>query len=171
MRDFENLSAEVQQSSSTDSPIKAFFVGDNRTNVNWGRGASIALHQLLSGSFDITGSVAGELFDLSMAEAGYVRTLMPPRYYGVFRRLLLKRKRPPFSWYVKLEELLGARDFIDENPSVSVDNLTSSEASVLSSRTDIRSGFECGHICRRWRWRYHLFNSSSSADSLSACDD
>jgi polysaccharide pyruvyl transferase WcaK-like protein len=118
-----NLTAEVQQSSTTDSPIKVFFVGDNRTNANWGRGASIALHQLLSGSFVITGSVAGELFDLSVAETGYVRTLMPPRYYGVFRRLLIKRRRPPFSWYLKLEELLGARDFIDENPSVSVDNL------------------------------------------------
>jgi polysaccharide pyruvyl transferase WcaK-like protein len=123
MRDFENLSAEVQRSSSTDAPIRAFFVGDNRTNVNWGRGASIALRQLLSSCFEISGSVEGELFNLSTAEVGYVGTLMPPRYYRVFRHLLLKRKRRLFSWYVKLEEAFGAKDFIDENPSLSVDNL------------------------------------------------
>ncbi len=118
----KNTVTEVR-SSATDTPIKAFFVGDNRTNVNWGRGASIALHQLLSSAFDLTGSVAGELFDLSVAEAGYVRTLMPAKYYGVFRRLFLRRNRSPFSWYIKLEKLLGAKDFIDEDPSVSVDNL------------------------------------------------
>jgi polysaccharide pyruvyl transferase WcaK-like protein len=118
-----NLVADVKQSAATGAPIKAFFVGDNRTNVNWGRAASVALRELLSSSFVITGSVAGELFDLSVAEVGYVGTLMPPRYYGVFRRLLFRRKRAPFSWYIKLEELLGAHDFIDEDPSASVDNL------------------------------------------------
>src|SRR5580692_12093952 len=115
--------AEGGNRKVTGNPIKAFFVGDNRTNLNWGRGASIALRQLLSSSFEIIGSVAGELFDLSAAEVGYVGTLMPPRYYRVFRHLLFKRRRRLFSWYVKLEELLGAHDFIDEDPSVSVDNL------------------------------------------------
>lgn len=103
--------------------LKVFLVGDNRANLNWGRAASIALRQLLSGSFDITGSVTGELFDLSVAEAGYIGTLMPARYYRFFRYLLLKRRRSPVSWYIKLEQMLGARDFIAEDPSVSVDTL------------------------------------------------
>lgn len=123
MRKVNNLIAEVRPTPSTGASIKAFFVGDNGTNLNWGRAASIALRQLLSGTFEITGSVAGELFDLSVAEVGYVGTLMPARYYRVFRHLLLKRRRRLFSWYMKVEELFGAHDFIEEDPSASIDNL------------------------------------------------
>jgi polysaccharide pyruvyl transferase WcaK-like protein len=107
----------------TSSRVKAFFVGDNRESANWGRGASIALGQLLSASFEITGRVAGEMFELSKAEAGIVGTFTPPKYYRQFRRALCRRGRRPFSWYIKIEELFGAKDFIDEDPSVSVDNL------------------------------------------------
>ena len=103
--------------------MKVFFVGDNRTTVNWGRGASIALGQLLSSLFEITGRVTGDFFDLSTAEGAYVGGFMPPRYYGLFRYLLLRKGRRPFGLYIKLEELLGARDFIAEDPIVSVDNL------------------------------------------------
>jgi polysaccharide pyruvyl transferase WcaK-like protein len=103
--------------------MKVFLVGDNRTSINWGRAASLALYQLLSGSFDITGCVAGDFFDLSSAEAGYVGTLMPPKYYRHFQYLLLRRRRRPFSWYIKLEQLYGAKDFIAEDPAVSIDNL------------------------------------------------
>jgi len=60
--------------------MKVFFVGDNRTTLNWGRGASIALAQLLSGSFQITGRVTGDLFVLRTAEVGYV----PPGSTGCF---------------------------------------------------------------------------------------
>ena len=91
--------------------MKVFFVGDNRTTVNWGRGASIALGQLLSGSFDITGRVTGDFFDLSTAEAGYVGTFMPPKYYRHFRYLLLRRWRRPFAWYIKLEQLVWRQGF------------------------------------------------------------
>jgi polysaccharide pyruvyl transferase WcaK-like protein len=108
---------------STHPRSKAFFVGDNRNSVNWGRGASIALGELLSTSFEICGRVPGEMFDLSTADAGVVGTIAPPRYYRQFRRLLRRRGRRPFSWYIKVEELFGAKDFIDENPSVSIDNL------------------------------------------------
>ncbi len=100
-----------------------FFVGDNQTTVNWGRAASIALAQLLSRSFQISGRVTCDLFDLSSADAGYVGTLMPARYYRHFRYLMLRKSRWPFAWYVKLESLLGARDFIAEDPVESVDNL------------------------------------------------
>ncbi len=103
--------------------MKALFVGDNRTSPNWGRGASIALHQLLSGHFDITGTVPGSLFDLSVAEAGYVHTLLPPRYYHLFRHAWQHRSRRPWSWHMKLEALYGAKDFISEDPAISVDHL------------------------------------------------
>lgn len=103
--------------------MKVLFVGDNRTTVNWGRGASIALGQLLSGSFEITGRVTGDFFVLATAEAGYVGTLMPPKYYRLFRHLLLNRGRRLFAWYIKLERLFGAKDFIGEDPAVSIDNL------------------------------------------------
>ncbi len=103
--------------------LKVFFVGDNRSTVGWGRSASIALGQLLSASFEITGRVTGDLFDLSTAEAGYVGTFMPPRYYRHFRYLLLRRWRRPFAWYIKLEQLFGAKDFIAEDPALSIDNL------------------------------------------------
>jgi polysaccharide pyruvyl transferase WcaK-like protein len=103
--------------------MRVLFAGDNRTNLNWGRGASIALRELLSVEFEITGSVRGELFDLSVAEAGFVGTLAPPRFYGLFRRSWIRRSRWPFSWYVKLERLCGARDFITEDPAESINNL------------------------------------------------
>lgn len=106
---------------------KVFFVGDNRVSENWGRGASIALRQLLSGTFEITGSVPGESFDLSKTDVGYVGTLMPHRYHHHFRYLLERRARKSVGWYIKLEELCGARDFIAEDPSVSVDNLLSNK--------------------------------------------
>ncbi len=108
---------------ATRARKKVFFVGDNRSTVNWGRAASIALGQLLSTSFEITGRVTCDLFDLAEAEAGYVGTFMPPRYYRHFRYLLLRQWRRPIAWYINLERLLGAKDFIAEDPAVSIDNL------------------------------------------------
>lgn len=110
--------------ASGDGPSKQiFFVGDNRRNVNWGRGASIALREMLTANFEINGCVSGQFFDLSHAEAGYVKTLLPASHYRVFRYLLQRRTRRPFSWYFKLETLLGARDFISEDPEESVRTL------------------------------------------------
>jgi polysaccharide pyruvyl transferase WcaK-like protein len=118
-----NASRELRSSTPTSGWTKVFFVGDNRTNVNWGRGASLALGQLLSGSFEITGRVTGDFFTLSTAEAGYVSTLMPAKYYRLFRHLLLRKQRRRFAWYIHLEQLFGAKDFIVEDPTISVDNL------------------------------------------------
>ena len=50
-------------------------------------------------------------------------TVMPPKYYRFFRAMLLTGARRPFAWYIKLESLLGAKDFIAEDPAVSIDNL------------------------------------------------
>jgi polysaccharide pyruvyl transferase WcaK-like protein len=36
---------------------------------------------------------------------------------------MLRRRRRPFGWYIKLEELFGAKDFIADDPAVSIDNL------------------------------------------------
>jgi len=118
-----NTPGELPSLLARPARMKVLFVADNRTSVNWGRGASIALSQILSGSFDITGRVTCDFFDLSTAEAGYVGTFMPPKYYPLFRYLLLRRRRRPFAWYIKLERLLGAQDFIAEDPAVSIDNL------------------------------------------------
>ena len=106
--------------SSASTRMKVLFVGDNRTNVNWGRGASIALGQLLSQSFEINGRITGDFFNLTTAEAGYVGTFLSPK---LFRYSFLRRWRRPFSWYLKLEHAFGAQDFIAEDPAVSIDNL------------------------------------------------
>ena len=115
--------AEVFLAGPDTRQMKVFYVGDNRTSPNWGRGASIALAELLSGSFEITGRVSGDFFVLDSAQVGYVNTLMPTKYYRLFLHLLKRRKRPPFGWYIKLERLFGAKDFIAEDPAESVDNL------------------------------------------------
>src|SRR5579863_6725930 len=102
---------------------KLFFIGDNRSGANWGRGASIALRQLLDRDFTIERAITTEYFDLATAEVGYVATMLPQKYYQVFRSVLKRRSRRPISWYIKLEEFFGARDFIAEEPSTSVDNI------------------------------------------------
>lgn len=102
---------------------KIFLVGDNRNSPNWGRGASIALRQLLTSKYEISGTLTSEWFDVSTAEAGYVGTLMPNRYYRHFKYLLERRSRPSIGWYIRMEERWGARDFIANNPAESVDNL------------------------------------------------
>jgi polysaccharide pyruvyl transferase WcaK-like protein len=104
--------------------MKILFVGDNRSGVNWGRGASIALSQLLSGSFQITGRVMGDLFVLGPTGPGYVNTLIPAHFAGRFQRVLLNpHPHRLLSLYVRLEKFFGAKDFISEDPSESVNNL------------------------------------------------
>jgi polysaccharide pyruvyl transferase WcaK-like protein len=118
-----SMAVEGRDRSTSSSRLRLFFVGDNRTNVNWGRGASIALEQLLSGSFDINGRVTGDFFDLSSAPTGYVGGFLPARYSQFSHYLFLRRERRPFAWYIKLERLFGAQDFIVDSPEVSIDNL------------------------------------------------
>ena len=57
---------ELLPSLIKPSRMKLLFVGDNRTGANWGRGASIALDQLLAGSFEINGRVAGHVDSVKM---------------------------------------------------------------------------------------------------------
>ena len=100
--------------------MNALFVGDNRSNLNWGRGASIALHDLLAREFAISGLVKGTQFDLATADAGFVHTLLPQKHYRIFRSLLERKNSPLVRPYLYLEKLWGARDVIDQDPSVSV---------------------------------------------------
>ncbi len=104
------------------------YVGDNRSNLNWGRAASIALHELLSQSFEIVDSVRGDLFDLQTADVGYVHTLMPRKHYPIFRALLKRRGNVIVRAYLRLERLLGARDFIHEDPEISVKEICANSA-------------------------------------------
>ena len=111
-------------SIGSSTPLKVFFVGDNRTAVNWGRAASIALETLLAASFRVVGRVTGDQFILRFAAAGYIRTLLPSKYYGLFRHILSNRhKWRILDRYIRFEELLGARDFIREDPVETVDIL------------------------------------------------
>jgi hypothetical protein len=101
---------------------KAFFVGDNRTTVNWGRGASIALAQTLSGVFDITSRLTGNYFEPAEAHAMSVGALLPARSARILRRLWTRNKQRA-AWLGGAGRLLWGADFISENPSVSVDRL------------------------------------------------
>ena len=105
--------------------MKALFVGDNRYGPNWGgRGASIALYQLIEQEFEVSAVVPGTLFPLGGHGLGYVNTLTPPRYAWLLHHMLSgRKKRRLFDWYVRTEELLGARDFIRPDPPESVEHI------------------------------------------------
>jgi Polysaccharide pyruvyl transferase len=125
--DCASVESTASPAAVDSSRRRVLFVGDNRAGANWGRGASLALRQLLQETFEITGCISGEQFVLDIADAGYVGTLMPARYYSLFRHSLRRRRRRPFAWYVRLEEWCGAKDFIADDPTVSVDRLLASK--------------------------------------------
>ena len=118
-----SLVGEPHSAQGQANRPKLLFVGDNRAAENWGRSASFALHQTLSSSFEFAGCVPSNLLDLSGPGAGYVRTLLTSRHYELFRFCWARRWRRPFSWYIKLEKVLGATDIIAENPVVTIDRL------------------------------------------------
>lgn len=119
--------------------MKALLVGDNTSNQNWGgRGASIALYQMLEEKFQITGTITGSTFLLPGsgwpiigrpflspdASFGYVNTLLPPRYNWLFHHIRARRHaRKIYDYYIRLEELFGAKDFIAHDPAETVDNI------------------------------------------------
>lgn len=95
------------------------FVGDNTDQINWGgRAQSLALAALLRERFDLTGSIPGRV----VAGGGpYVRTVLPSI---IVQALAYRRERARlFDWVVRLEERLGARDFITGDPGESADNV------------------------------------------------
>ena len=150
---------------------KALFVGDNTSAVNWGRGASIALGQQLATCFEITGRITCDFFDLSTAKVGYVRTCTPTKYYKLFAYSLNRRRRRPFSWYIKLEELLGAKDFIAEDPQVSIDNLLFCKRRNPHLARIYDQAREADMFVVDGDGDIIFFHSASPDDSLSSCHD
>jgi polysaccharide pyruvyl transferase WcaK-like protein len=98
--------------------MNILYVGDNRDRPNWGcRGTSIALSQLISSKFNISGRISG-------ASIKY-----PIRVGGIFPKklsdFLLRRhkKKSIFNYLVQLEEKLGTQlDFITDSPQKSLKN-------------------------------------------------
>lgn len=90
--------------------------------MNWGgRGQSIALHQLLGQRFQVEGVITGETVCDYEATRGLVGTLLPLKYFRFLRRM--RNRAKPVDWYVSIEERVGARDFVSDNPSKSADSL------------------------------------------------
>lgn len=101
------------------------LVGDNSSYQNWGgRGGSIALLQILSERFRVSDTIPGSAFQLDSAGFGYVGTLLPPGYGWLFTMLRASRhKRRIYDYYIRLEELFGAKDFITHDPVETVANI------------------------------------------------
>jgi polysaccharide pyruvyl transferase WcaK-like protein len=84
----------------------------------------MALLNMLSAKFQISGIISGNIFLLEKAGFGYVNTLMPPRYNWIFLYLLSNRqRRKVFDFYIRLEKWLGAKDFIAHDPAETVENI------------------------------------------------
>ena len=101
--------------------MKVLYVGDHRDSMNWGgRGQSIALHQLLKNRYTLSGVVQG-VFVLSVeADEGWMRTLAPRRIFQFLERM--RGKSAFIDRYVKLEEVFGAKDFVTDDPEMSLKN-------------------------------------------------
>lgn len=101
--------------------MNTLLVGDNHTYLNWGaRGGSLALHQLLAKIFKINEIVYGRDFIFLNDKVGFVNTILP---YNVIYFLQVKKKIGAFQTILKVEKLLGARDWLNEDPEISCDNL------------------------------------------------
>ena len=105
--------------------MKALLIGDNSSALNWGgRGASIALYQMLEQKFQVTGTISGSVFMLGSAGFGYINTFFPKRYNWLFLSFVANRKkRKAFDYYVRVEEFFGAKDFISSDPEETVRNI------------------------------------------------
>lgn len=101
---------------------RLLYVGDHRDSVNWGgRGQSIALKQLLARRFEISGVVPGGSVLSVERNDGYVHQLLPEKYFSFLRRMQGKSRL--VDWYLRLEELHGARDFVTQDPEASAKDL------------------------------------------------
>jgi len=105
--------------------MKTLLVGDNISNPNWGgRAVSITLRQILAGLFPISDAITGDAFLPDVAGFGYVDTLLPARYDWLYLKLRQKQSRSRLCrFYVAVEELAGAKDFVAEEPPETVRNI------------------------------------------------
>jgi len=114
----------------SDQPRRILIIGDNRRNVNWGgRGASIALSQVLGRRFHVAERIGGEAFHFETCGFGYVGTLLPPQranwYYYALKHA---DSRALYRWYTKLEQACGAHDVIQSNPLASAREMLALES-------------------------------------------
>ena len=119
----------AQQRSGDIMNMKALLVGDNSSNPNWGgRGASMALYDMLERRFEVSAAIRGSAFSLSSAGFGYIDTLVPRRYRWIFLYLVAGRsRRKLFDYFVRFQEFLGAKDFISIDPEETVRNILASK--------------------------------------------
>ncbi|HOX24959.1 MAG TPA: polysaccharide pyruvyl transferase family protein [Candidatus Krumholzibacteria bacterium] len=101
------------------------LVGDNRSNVNWGgRAGSLALFALLKESLGPGESVLGTEMSSTAADYGFHSRLFPPHRQWLARSLARRATRNPLVVAVRgLDRLLGAGDFLVDDPVASVRNL------------------------------------------------
>jgi polysaccharide pyruvyl transferase WcaK-like protein len=108
---------------------KALLVGDNTDGCNWGgRGQSLALAALLRQRFEISGRVFGAVV---MGGGPYVHTILPSL---IAQTLFYRRDRARWvDGLVRMQEALGARDYITGDPGESADTILryASKFSVL----------------------------------------
>ena len=99
--------------------MKAVLVGDHRETINWGgRAQTLALYHLLSSKFQISATIPFHVIVSHEACDGYVGGLLPNT---VSHFLLRKRGRLRLiDLYLRLDALLGARDFVGEDPEESL---------------------------------------------------
>lgn len=104
--------------------MKILFVDDNRDVLNWGcRATSIALHEMLSGKFEISGTINKKTVDEQIPLAilpfwsNYFEKEEYKKYAKGLAGVLIKKSKV-------LSNLLGLRGFVvDENPIKSADRL------------------------------------------------
>ena len=106
--------------SSTDQGEGVLLVSDMTNRVNWGaRGASLALREMLEGSFSRVGALSSRYADEVRVP---IDTLLPE---SVALPLIRRRGRNPFlSAYYRFERAAGMKlDYIQESPEASADNI------------------------------------------------
>jgi polysaccharide pyruvyl transferase WcaK-like protein len=120
--------------------MKLLLVGDNTAFVNWGgRGATLALLQLLSEQFQITNTIKGTEF---LKDYGYINTIIPSRYRNIMTYIKNNsHRRAIYNYYLKIEKFFGAKEFISQNPEETANNILNnrkvlSEAAIIYDKCD-----------------------------------
>lgn len=105
--------------------LKAFFVGDNSSNINWGgRAASRALLEVLGTEFQISDAIYGSEFSLNSAGFSYVNIPLPKKRAWIYREVVGRRQRYKLcDGVVRLGELCGVKDFVSIDPKETTQNI------------------------------------------------
>ena len=118
-----SLVGEPHSAQGQANRPKLLFVGDNRAARELGSQRQFRFTSDIVFIVRICGLRPKQSARSVRPRSGYVRTLLTSRHYELFRFCWARRWRRPFSWYIKLEKVLGATDIIAENPVVTIDRL------------------------------------------------